>query len=152
MPVQLHRRAEVVARGLTRAGRVKTGPWGFDAADGDALLTGRGRREPDWDRFGAFHLARNTDHPRDTKEGWAYPVAKLVEGRAYLFRRGLIAARSRASQQGVRAVQDAAGRLLDLLDRAERRSHVFSGVFTPPTVARQLGEDDLATLLDSLDD
>jgi HK97 family phage prohead protease len=112
--IRLHGAGEEFARELIDAGAVNIDdPWEFTPDDGNALLGSDG---DDWSNYGRHHLARETDAGEDTKDGWRYPFAKLVDGDSTLFRSALIAIRQRAGQQGHTTVFDAAGRLIEAVD------------------------------------
>lgn len=97
-------------KSLISAGKVDTASaWSFSAADGNALL---GEGGADWTAYSKVHLAEDTDATEDTKARWKYPVAK--DGKVY--RAGVIAAKSRAAQQGEDDVVAAADTLLQLID------------------------------------
>ena len=100
------------ARACISAGRVSDASWSFSAADGNALLGSGG---DDWANYGKHHLAVNTDASEGTKERYSYPFAK---GNT-LYVSALRAIRSRASQQSDTAIFDAAGRLMDALDKGK---------------------------------
>lgn len=85
--------------------------WSFSAADGNAILGD----PPDWAEYGRWHLGVRPDEDRETKAAWAYPFGK--GGRVY--RKALVAIRSRSSQQGDDAVFAAAGNLIDAIDARE---------------------------------
>lgn len=92
------------ARSLIASGKVSDGAWSFSSDDGNALLGSDG----DWSAYGKVHLAENTDAAENTKERFSYPFAKG----GTLYRRGLIAAKGRATAEGDTAIATAAGDLL----------------------------------------
>ena len=98
------------ARELVEAGKVdRTSAWSFDARDSNALLGD----PPDWSEYRLWFLGRRPEADEKTKAAWAYPYGK--GGKVY--RSALVAIRQRAGQQGHREIFDAAGRLLELIDR-----------------------------------
>lgn len=99
------------ANGLIKKGKVSDGSWSFSGDDGNALL-GDDKEHPDWTTFGKCHLCVSSDGSPETKDHYKYPFAKKVGGEIKLFAAALRAIRSRASQQDVGGVFDAAGRLL----------------------------------------
>ncbi len=99
------------ANGLIKKGKVSDGAWSFSGDDGNALL-GPDKEHPDWTTFGKCHLCVSSDGSPETKDHYKYPFAKKVGGEIKLFVAALRAIRSRASQQDVGGVFDAAGRLL----------------------------------------
>ena len=99
------------AHSLIAAGKVdRTSAWAFSAEDGNALL---GKGGDDWATFGNFHLGIDRAAADKTKARFKYPYGK--DGK--VFRAGVIAAKSRAGQQGDGAVEKAAGALLAVIDK-----------------------------------
>lgn len=99
------------ARSLISAGKVnKDGGWSFSSEDGNRLLGSGG---DDWAAYGAMHLAVDSSEDPKTKAHWKYPFGKGGE----VYRSGLVAIRSRAGQQSAKDVFDAAGRLIDEIDK-----------------------------------
>ena len=96
-------------KGLIAAGDVVESAWAFSGADGNALL---GKNGDDWTSFAKVHLAEDTSAAEDTKARWKYPVAKGGS----VYRAGVIAAKSRAAQQGEDTIAAAADELLQLID------------------------------------
>ncbi len=88
------------------------GAWSFDAADGDKLLGDGG---DDWTNYGKWHLGIDTAADDTTKAHYKYPFGK--DGKVY--RSALRAIRSRSAQQGDTSVYEAAGRLMDAMDKKE---------------------------------
>lgn len=115
MAVKLYRPGESHADHLIDQGKVdKTSSWSFSAEDGDALLGDDG---DDWDNYAQFHLGEDSEATDKTKARWEYPYGK--GGKAY--RSGLIAIRQRASQQDEKDIYDAAGRLIEKIDKDEKK-------------------------------
>jgi len=98
------------AKKLINAGKVSNAPWSFSGADGNALL---GENGDDWANYALWHIAEDPAATADTKARFKYPYGK--DGQ--VFRRGVIAAKSRAAQQGEDAVSSAADALLQLIDK-----------------------------------
>jgi hypothetical protein len=98
------------AEGLIKAGKVDDGEWSFAAADEDALLG-----KDDWDSYEKWFLAIDNDETDKTRGHYKYPVGK--DGKVYV--RALNAIRSRASQQGATSIYDAAGKLLDMINKGK---------------------------------
>lgn len=111
---QLNSAGNSFAKSLIKAKKVSTGSWSFSADDGNALL-GSDKENPDWVTYGKCHLATSSDGDPGTKDHYKYPFAKKVGGEITLFQSALTAIRSRASQQEVSGVFDAAGKLLKML-------------------------------------
>src|SRR5215813_1424465 len=101
------------ADSLIAAGKVnKTAAWSFSAEDGNALLGGGG---DDWANYGKHHLGTDASAPRDTKAHWKYPFAKG----GTLYRSALTAIRQRAGQQHDTEIFNAAGVMLEKIDKKE---------------------------------
>lgn len=100
------------AKDAVSADRVEDGEWSFAAEDGDRLLGTKGN---DWNRYGQCFLAEVTGEAADTKDRWAYPWGKLVDGKITLFTRAVSAALAR-SADGHPAIHAAAQELKKLLD------------------------------------
>lgn len=99
------------ATSLVRSGKVnREASWSFSAADGNKLL---GSSDDDWTNYGRHHLGVDTSADEDTKARFKYPFAKG----GTLYRSAIIAIRQRASQQGDDAIFEAAGRILQSIDR-----------------------------------
>ncbi|HDH09825.1 MAG TPA: peptidase [Chloroflexi bacterium] len=130
MAVKLNRKGYSHARRLIEAGKVdKDSSWSFDAEDGNKILGD----PPDWDEYGRWFLAVETEAPEDTKEHWKFPFGK--NGKVY--RRGVIAAKQRAAQQGYTEIANAADRLLQLIDKEEKAADLEVRE-EPPTESRML--------------
>ena len=82
--------------------------WSFDASDSNAILGD----PPDWKEYEKWFLGIDTEANDETKEKYKYPYGK--DGKVY--RRGVIAVKVRASQQGVKEIADAADELLQMID------------------------------------
>lgn len=84
-------------------------PWSFTSADGNKLLGPDGN---DWTNFASFHLAIDANVPEETKAHYKYPYGKDNK----VYRRGVIAAKARAAQQGDTAISEAADSILQAID------------------------------------
>jgi HK97 family phage prohead protease len=110
MPVQLNGAGRAQAGGLIRQGKVdRTSSWSFTAADGNALLGD----PPNWGRYSKWFLGKEPGADPKSKAAWKYPYGK--NGKVY--RRAVIAIKSRAAQQNATAIASAADRLLQAIDR-----------------------------------
>ena len=99
------------AHSLVAAGKVnRDAGWGFSAADGDKLL---GPNGDDWGNYSKFFLGLDRGAAENTKQRYKYPVGKGGE----VYRQGVIAAKQRAAQSGAGAVEAAASKLLELIDK-----------------------------------
>jgi len=111
MAVKLNSKGNSHANGLVKSGKVnKAGSWSFSADDGNKILG-----ENNWSEYSKWHLAIDTSAEPDTKEHYKYPFGKNGE----VYRSALRAIRSRAAQQDVNDVFEAAGRLMEMLDKQE---------------------------------
>lgn len=75
---------------------------------------------PDWEKYARWHLAEDTSANKETKARWKFPYGK--NGKVY--RRALIAAKARASQQGYKSIAAIADELLRQIDGEEARTRV----------------------------
>jgi hypothetical protein len=85
------------------------GAWSFSAADGNKLLGSNG---DDWANYAKWHLAIDSSQGADTRGHYKFPFGK--NGKVY--RRGVIAAKSRAAQNNQTAIVSAADALLTKID------------------------------------
>lgn len=115
MALKLQKAAVAHARALIGAGKVERSEgWSFSAADAAGCLG-----DPaDWKAYSAWFLGCDPGIDAETKGAYKYPFGK--GGKVY--RSGVIAAKSRATQQGETALADAAGALLKLIDKAKSLS------------------------------
>jgi len=112
MAINLNSKSLTYAKNLVKQGKVNiTTSWSFDTADGNILL---GDNE-NWENYSNYHLAIDTAETPKTKSYYKYPVAK----NGMVFRRGVIAAKSRAAAQGQDNVVNAANSLLKMIDKKE---------------------------------
>jgi len=98
------------ARSFINQGKInESSPWSFTGADGNKLL---GPEGDDWKNFASYHIAEDTDANEETKGRYKYPWGKDEE----IYRRGVIAAKSRAAAQGETDISNAADELLQMID------------------------------------
>lgn len=103
------------AKKLIAAGKVdRDSKWGdaFGTEEENALL---GEDGDDWNTYGKWFLAIHTDAAKETKARYGYPFGK--DGK--VFRSGVIAIKTRASQQNETDIADAADKLLAEIDKDE---------------------------------
>ena len=99
------------AKFLINAGKVdKDSDWSFDASDGNSILENGG-----WDEYKKWFLAIDTNAGEETKAHYKFPFGKNGK----VFRKGIIAAKQRAAQQGYDSIEKAASNLLDEIDNKE---------------------------------
>lgn len=122
MAVQVVKKSEDHAKALIAKDKLDTeSSWSFTAADGNALL---GSDLDDWERYGLFHLAKDTDNTVETKAYYKYPYGKGSK----VYMSALRAIRSRSAQQEHISVFNAAGRLFTLAkDKEETRQMKIDG-------------------------
>lgn len=118
MAVKLNRTGYSHARKLIEQGKVdRNSSWSFSADDENRIL---GANE-NWDEYKKWFLAIDTDEPADTKKHYKFPYGK--NGKVY--RRGVIAAKQRASQFGYTDIMEAADRLLKMIDKDESKKEAL---------------------------
>jgi hypothetical protein len=83
--------------------------WSFSAADGNALL---GPDGDNWAEYRRWFLVEETDAEARTKARYKFPFGK--DGKIY--RRGVIAVKSRAAQANFPELADLADELLEMID------------------------------------
>jgi len=108
--VKLNSKGSGHAKSLVKEGRVNDGEWEFTAEDGNKLL---GKNGDDWPNYGQWFLGVHTDATPKTKARYAYPFGKDGE----VYRKGIIAAKSLAAQQGHDAVEKTADAILQMIDK-----------------------------------
>jgi len=89
--------------------------WEFTAEDGNKLL---GPKGDDWDGYKKWFIAEDTDANENTKDRYKFPFGK--NGKIY--RKGVIAAKQRAAQQGYNNIADAADSLLQKIDKKKEKA------------------------------
>lgn len=124
MTVKLNTAGRAYAKALIAHGQVdRSSAWSFSADDGNSLL---GKDGDDWTEYGRVHLAVDTAEGENTKARFKYPVIK--GGKVY--RRGVIAAKSRAAAEGQTDIEDAASALLEAIDKDQddnKKSGLIAG-------------------------
>jgi ClpP class serine protease len=116
MMANLNEAGENHLTGLINAGNVNAAAWTFTPDDEDALLGAAG---DDWTRYGNVHLGIDPAADAASKEHWAYPVAKANGDTEMVYRSGLVAARDLAIAAGETDIEQAASRLIQLIDDAD---------------------------------
>jgi phage I-like protein len=115
MSVILHKAGLTHARSLIQNGSIdKDSSWSFSAEDGNKMLGADGN---DWKNYASFHLGENIGAAEETKARYNYPFGK--DGKVY--RSGLTAIRQRAGQQNEQDIFDAAGILIEIIDKKEKK-------------------------------
>ena len=86
--------------------------WSFSSEDGNKLL---GEDGEDWDNYAKWFLLINEDAAEETKDRYKFPFGKNDK----VYRKGLTAIRQRAGQFGYTDVFEAAGKLIEMIDKKE---------------------------------
>ncbi len=108
-------------RAAISAGDINEGAWDFTPEDGSALM-GSG---PLGLKFGTVHLAEVPQEAAETKERWAYPWGKLVDGKMTVFSRAISAALARSANTHP-AIHSVAKELkADIDEKLGKRSVIF---------------------------
>jgi hypothetical protein len=108
------------ANSLVDSGKVdRDSSWSFTAEDGNKLLGASG---DDWTEYSKWHLGIDPGEDPKTKAHYKYPFGK--GGKVY--RSGIIAAKQRAGQQGATDILNAAGKILDKIDKKKDSLPTFS--------------------------
>jgi len=108
MAITVNKKGTAHAKSLIAAGKINEGSWSFSAADGNTLLG-----DDNWTEYGKWFLAVDSEADSESKDHFKYPFGKGGE----IYRRGVIAAKSRAAQQNSTAVAEAADALLEAIDK-----------------------------------
>mgnify|MGYP003645533861 CR=1 FL=1 len=90
----------------------KDSDWSFSSEDGNALL---GEDGDDWENYAKWFLLENEDASEETKDRYKFPFGKGGK----IYRSALSAIRQRASQFGYDDVFEAAGKLIEMIDKEE---------------------------------
>lgn len=109
--IKINNKGKSHANALISNGKInESGSWSFSASDGNKLLGSEG---DNWAEYSKWFLATNPDAESETKEYYKFPFGK--DGQVY--RRGIIAAKSRAAQQGYDDIVNLADDLLNKIDK-----------------------------------
>jgi len=110
MSLKISSKAVSHARSLIKAGKINaSGSWGFDSADRNTLLDSV---DGSWSKYALWFLVYDDQADEDTFGRNKYPYGK--QGK--IWRRAVIAIKSRAAQQNFTELADIAGSLLDAID------------------------------------
>jgi len=102
------------ARSLVEGGKVdRESSWAFSGDDGNKILGD----PPDWSNYAKWFLGVNRQENEETKARFRYPFGK--DGK--VFRSAVIAIKQRAAAEGDVAVAEAAGRLLEMIDKDKEK-------------------------------
>lgn len=114
--------------------------WSFSSEDGNSLL---GEDGDDWENYAKWFLLENEDASEETKDRYKFPFGK--DGKIY--RSALSAIRQRASQFGYDDVFEAAGKLIEMIDKEEDELEKEYAKLT-----RAMLDDELDDYIDKLTD
>ena len=89
-----------------------SGDWSFSSEDGNKLL---GEDGDDWENYAKWFLLINEDASEETKDRYKFPFGKNDK----VYRKGLTAIRQRAGQFGYTDVFEAAGKLIEMIDKKD---------------------------------
>ena len=90
----------------------KDSSWSFSAEDGNSLL---GEDGDDWENYAKWFLLENEEANEDTKGRYKFPFGKGGK----IYRSALSAIRQRAGQFGYDDVFEAAGKLIEMIDKKD---------------------------------
>jgi len=120
MALKISSKSVSQAKSLIKAGKVNTtGSWGFDSNDRNALLNSV---NGDWSKYAAWFLVYDDEADEDTFQRYKYPYGKGGK----VWRRGVIAIKTRAAQNNWSELADIADSLLQMIDEKEGKS--LSGI------------------------
>ncbi len=115
---KLNSKCVTFAKSCIASGKVDaSSAWSFSGSDGDSLL---GTNGDDWANYAKYHLVEDQGATEDTKARWKYPVGKAGK----IYRTALRAVASRAAQQNLQDVSDAASKLMSEIDKKEKGNSV----------------------------
>jgi HK97 family phage prohead protease len=115
MPMKINSKAVSQAKRLIREGKINTGAdWGFDAGDSDAILESV---DNDWSKYALWFLVVDEGYDEETKARYKYPYGKGGK----IWRRAVIAIKSRAAQQDWEELAGVADDLLEAIDEKEEK-------------------------------
>lgn len=99
--------------------------WSFSSSNGNIILRSGG-----WDLYSKCHLGVNSEAPEETRERFGYPVAKVQGDHVVLYKRALDAIRQRGRQEHEKEIFDAAGELLERVDKKKREAQAAANAST----------------------
>ena len=107
---------------LIEAGNVdKDSEWSFDAEDGNKILG-----DDNWSEYAKWFLAIDANTGDEVKAHYGYPFGKDNK----IYRRALTAIRQRAGQMKLNDIFEAAGKLLEMIDKDENSINIWDKKFT----------------------
>ncbi|WP_345225880.1 hypothetical protein [Hymenobacter koreensis] len=115
MSVKLNPQAVSYAKRLIQEGKVlhDEGHWGEHNPDSKAENAYLEKHE--YGEYGNWHLGLDAEAGEDTKGRYKFPIGDFQK----IHRDGLIAAKERAAQQGYHDIEQAADKLLQLVDNKQ---------------------------------
>jgi len=124
------------AKSLIKAGKINTtGSWGFDSSDRNALLKSVNN---DWSKYAAWFLVYDDEAKEDTFQRYKYPYGK--QGKVW--RRGVIAVKTRAAQNNWSELANIADNLLQMIDEKEEKGFSQSSEYRVFPIQELRVEDD----------
>lgn len=116
MAVKLNSKAVTFALDLVRRGKYNVDKsWELTGADTDALLEDAGG---DWGKYSRWFLGIDDQANPETKGAYKYAHGKAGE----VYKRAVVAAKARASQQDLPQIVEAASKILDAIKEAEDKA------------------------------
>ena len=101
----------------------KNSDWSFSSEDGNELL---GEDGDDWKNYEKWFLCIDEEASKETKDRYKFPYGKNDK----VYRKGLTAIRQRAGQFGYDDVFEAAGKLIDMIDKEEENGVISDEVMS----------------------
>lgn len=122
MALRVNEKGVANAKKLIKQGKVDLeSEWSFDASDENKILG-----DGNWKEYEKWFLAIDTEANEETKARYKFPFGK--NGKVY--RRGIIAAKQRASQFGYENIFKVADELLQMIDEKFKESWLIEGNIT----------------------
>lgn len=110
MAVQLNQKGVSKANSLVRQGKIKESEsWSGPSADRENSYI----KENSISAYSVWFLGEDTSENRETKGRWKFPFSSDFEN---VDRKGIIAAKARAAQQGYGAIEKSADSILKRID------------------------------------
>lgn len=112
MAVTLNSKGKSHANALVAGGKVNksVGGWSFSSDDGNKILG-----DDNWAEYGKWFMGKDASQEKETKAYYKYPFGKNGK----IFRSALIAIRQRSGQQDEPKIFNAAGTLIEKIDKEE---------------------------------
>lgn len=118
----------------------KNSSWSFSSEDRNKLL---GEDGDDWENYSKWFLLENEDANEDTKDRYKFPFGKGGK----IYRSALSAIRQRAAQFGYDDVFEAAGKLIEMIDKKDEDAKLEEAY---SHLTRAMLDDELDAYIDKL--